>query len=542
MKKTVERFGGSISVKNNVPHGAAFVIRLRKGDLLPIMNAMLDDENAIIEIKGLTKSFPGVKALENVDFTLKQGEILGLVGENGAGKSTLIKTITGIYKKDAGEIFFRGKPFEVSSPVEAQKSGISTVYQEVNLIPELSVAENIYLGREPLHMGSIIDWKSIHSRAREAIRRLDVDVDVTQPVSSYSIAIQQLVAVTRALDMADTKVLILDEPTSSLDAAEVKQLFTVLRRLKEDGISIVFITHFLEQLYDITDRITILRNGKLVGQYKTKKLTRIDLISKMLGKELKRLDIKGSKQARDLTDKKLFYSVRNLERKGEMSAFDLDIYKGEILGLAGLLGSGRTEIAQLLFGSLRPHHGKSFYNEKEIKLNSTRQAIKLRFGYCPEDRKNDGLFPTLTVRENILLAVQAKRGLRILPRNEQEEIVNKYIDILGIKTPDIEQDIDNLSGGNQQKVIVARWLATNPEFLILDEPTRGIDIGSKADIQDLIVELSNAGMAILFISSEIEEVVRCSDRVAVLRDRQKLTELSGSEIEEENIMHIIAAH
>ena len=502
----------------------------------------MNNSDEIVVIRGLSKSFPGVRALSGVDFSLKRGEIHGLMGENGAGKSTLIKVLTGLYKKDSGDLFLEGKALDLNSPEEAPKVGISTVYQEINLIPALSVAENIFIGREPTVFGRI-SWRTINARAEEAIKKLDLNIDVTQPVSSYSVAVQQLVAITRALDVS-AKVLILDEPTSSLDSAEVQRLFDVLRKLKAEGMAILFVTHFLDQAYEITDRITVLRNGKLVGLFETAQLPRLELIANMLGRDVSEFECETETGApcRTAGNGSVFFEVRGMERKGSMSAFDLDINKGEVHGLAGLLGSGRTEIARLLFGIDRAQKGVTRLKGQEVFVTSPRKAIDLLFGFCPEDRKTEGLIPDLTVRENVILAIQARAGVfKTIPKKIQDEIVAKYIKALDIKTPGPEQVVKNLSGGNQQKVIIARWLASNPEFLILDEPTRGIDVGAKAEIQKLIGSLSHdEGMAILFISSELEEVIRCSDRVTVLRDRKKLAELTDSDIEEKTIMNIIA--
>lgn len=502
----------------------------------------MSETTAIVEIKHLSKSFPGVKALSDVDFTLNRGEIHGLMGENGAGKSTLIKVLTGLYKKDDGEILLDGKPFELSSPEEAPKHGISTVYQEINLIPALSVAENIHIGREPKKFG-MIDWKAINQRAEDAIKKLDLNIDVTRPVASYSVAIQQLVAIIRALEIS-AKILILDEPTSSLDATEAQHLFAVLRKLKKEGIAILFVTHFIDQVYEITDRITVLRNGRLVGQYRTDSLPRIDLIANMLGRELteqterhKQLD-----QAEIDGDKEVFFEVKGLERKGSMAAFDMAFRKGEVLGLAGLLGSGRTEIARLLFGIDRPTSGTTLLNGKEVNISSPKKAINNFFAFCPEDRKSQGVIGGLTVRENIILAFQAREGIfKRLSRKRQNEIVDTYIKALDIKTPSPEQTVNNLSGGNQQKVILARWLATNPRFLILDEPTRGIDVGARAEIRKMIEAFAQEGISVLLISSELEEEVLCCNRIAVLRDRKKLSEITGDRIDEKAIMHIIAS-
>ena len=434
-----------------------------------------------------------------------------------------------------------GRPFELNSPEEAPKIGISTVYQEVNLIPSLSVAENIYLGRQPRRFGAI-DWRSLNRMAEEAVKKLDLDIDVTQPVSSHSIAVQQLVAIIRALDIK-ASILILDEPTSSLDAAETALLFDVLRRLKAQGMGILFVTHFLGQVYEIADTITVLRNGRLVCEMPVEELPRLALIEKMIGKNIEELECAGNGSNGHCAKGRgeVFMRVRGLSKNGCMKSFDLDIRKGEVLGLAGLLGSGRTETARLLFGVVKAQEGKIFINGKDEVLNAPRKAIAHRFGLCPEDRKSEGIIEDLTVRENIILALQAREGIfKKLPVKTQEEIVEKFIRMLDIKASSLEQRVGDLSGGNQQKVIVARWLASHPEFLILDEPTRGIDVGAKAEIEKLIVSLSREGMAVLFISSELEEVIDCADRVAVLRDREKVAELEGEDIAESKIMQIIA--
>ncbi|WP_243662893.1 sugar ABC transporter ATP-binding protein [Hydrogenispora ethanolica] len=487
-------------------------------------------------------SFPGVKALTNVDFTVSSGEIHALMGQNGAGKSTLIKVLTGVHRRESGKVLFEGKEIDPHSPHEAQLLGISTVYQEVNLVPYLSVAENIYLGRQPMRFGQI-DWKEINRRAESALARLNIQLDVTEPLSAYSIAIQQMVAIARAVDIS-ARLLILDEPTSSLDENEVKQLFEIMRKLKNEGMGIIFITHFLNQVYEISDRITVLRNGNLVGSYETAKFPRLELITAMVGKELADLEKASStKTARhqNVEEKEAFLKVNGIGRKGSIHPLDLVFSLGEVVGLAGLLGSGRTELAKLIFGIDRSDKGQALLDGKPVSLDSPQRAISCGFGYCPEDRKREGIISNLTVRENIILALQTRQGwFRFLSRKKQLEIVEKFIRDLNIITPSTEQPVKNLSGGNQQKVILARWLASNPRFLILDEPTRGIDVEAKTEIQKLIMELCNEGMSILFISSELEEVVRCSHRVTVLRDRVKIAELLGENINEEKIIHTIA--
>lgn len=500
------------------------------------------DENIVLEMKNICKSFPGVKALSNVDFELKKGEIHTLMGENGAGKSTLIKVLTGVYEIDEGSIILNGQEIEITSTKDAQKRGISTVYQEVNLCSNLSVSENIYIGREPKKRGSI-DWNSMNKNAEKLLEeRLNLKIDVKKILSSYSVAIQQMVAIARAVDIS-RGILILDEPTSSLDDNEVNQLFEVMRKLKAEGMSMIFVTHFLDQVYKISDRITVLRNGKLIGTYEAEKLSRIDLVSKMIGKDFEEMNrINNLVQKSNLKSKiENLVKTHELGRKGTIEPFDIEIKAGEVLGFAGLLGSGRTETARLIFGIDKSDCGNITISGKEYSYIYPQRAIEQGFGFCPEDRKSAGVVGDLTIRENIILALQAKKGIfKYLSMKKQQEIAQKYIELLNIKTPSMEQRINNLSGGNQQKVILARWLATDPKLLILDEPTRGIDVGAKGEIQKLILKLAKSGMTILFISSELQEMVRCCDRVLVLRDRKIIGELTGVDIQEANIMKTIA--
>ncbi len=494
----------------------------------------------LLQMSGIKKIYPGVRALDGVDFTLRQGEIHALLGENGAGKSTLIKVLTGATSRDGGQIVLQGREIFPKSTKDAQSSGISTVYQEINLVPTLSVAENLYLGREPRLMGAI-RWGRIKRLARAALERLNIHIDVTRDVGEYSIAIQQMVAIARAVDI-QAKILILDEPTSSLDSGEVEQLFGLMRRLKGEGLGIVFVTHFLDQVYAVTDRITVLRNGKLVGEYQTAQLGRMDLVGKMMGKELAELEYgKDAGASATRATGQTVVEAQGLARTGSIQPIDLAIHEGEVLGLAGLLGSGRTEIARLLFGVDKPTAGAVVARGDKVWFKGPRDAILKGFACIPEDRKVQGIIPDLTIRENIILALQASKGwIKAYPRKFQEQLADQYIQAIGIATPNAEQLIKNLSGGNQQKVILARWLASQPKLLILDEPTRGIDVGAKAEIQKLVLSLVKEGMAILFISSELEEVVRVSDRVIVLRDRQKVGELQGGEISEHAIMTTIA--
>ncbi len=503
---------------------------------------MTQSDQVILAMAGISKSFPGVKALENVDFDLRRGEIHALMGENGAGKSTLIKALTGVEHPDSGVITLDGQVVQVRSPQHAQDLGISTVYQEINLCPNLTVAENILIGREPRRAGRI-DWKAMNQRARQMLLRLDVDIDVQQTLGSYSVAIQQMAAIVRALEISSARILILDEPTSSLDAHETARLFQVMRQLKSEGMAIVFITHFIDQVYEVSDRITVLRNGKLVGSYDTSALPQLELIANMLGRIMVDLDdVSRTKLQREQQgDGEPLLQARGLGSDGAIAPFDLDLHTGEVVGVAGLLGSGRTELAGLLFGVDKPDRGTMTFAGQPVRKFSPLASILRGVALSPEDRKASGIVDELSVRENIVLAMQASRGwLKFLSWAKQVEIADRYIKLLNIVTPSPDQPIKNLSGGNQQKVILARWLATDPQVLILDEPTRGIDVGAKAEIQKLVVSLADEGKAVVFISSELEEVLRCSDRIVVLREQAKVTELSGAAMNADVIMQTIA--
>ena len=503
---------------------------------------MPDNENSnILLLRGISKAFPGVQALEDVDFDLRAGEIHAIVGENGAGKSTLIKVITGVERPEAGTIELDGRQIEVKSPQQAQTLGISTVYQEIDLCENLSVSENILLGREPRRRGRI-DWKAMHAKARQALLHLDVDIDVTLDLSDYSIAIQQMAAIARALEISSARILILDEPTSSLDVHETEQLFEIMRKLKNEGLGIIFISHFIDQVYEISDRTTILRNGKYVGTYETEKIPQLELIAKMIGRsmgdfnDMAQIKLTASKQIGESP----LLEAKKLARAGTMSPFDLNLFAGEVLGFAGLLGSGRTETAELLFGIFKPDNGTLTVEDKAVKDFSPQDSIARGVAFCPEDRKAEGILDELSVRENIILAVQSNQGwLKRLNIKQQYELADKYIEMLNISTPSPDQPVKNLSGGNQQKVILARWLATNPKVLIMDEPTRGIDVGAKAEIQKIVLELADEGVSCLFISSELEEVLRTSHRIVVLRDRNVVAEYSD-EVDEHTIMQAMA--
>jgi galactofuranose transport system ATP-binding protein len=491
-----------------------------------------------VALKGIVKRFPGVRALEDVDFTIHAGEVHALLGENGAGKSTLIKVLTGALARDDGEIRIDDKPVTIDSPAAAQALGISTVYQELNLVPTMSVTKNLTLEYQPKRFG-LIAWGEANKRARAALARMKLEIDVERPLAAYSVAVQQLVAIARALEH-DTLVLVLDEPTASLDAREVELLFGILRDLKTRGIGIVFITHFLDQVYQIADRITVLRNGRVVGSAPVEQMPRLKLVSLMLGRELGQIE---HQRPPDLAkvDSAPMVAAEGLGRKHFLAPIDLTVRDSEVVGLAGLLGSGRTETAKLLFGAVRADSGHLSVGGKRASVHSPRQAIRLGFGFCPEDRKGEGIFPELTVRENIMLALQSKRGwLNRLSLDEQNRLASEMIGALKIATPDAEKPVGQLSGGNQQKVILARWMVSESRLLILDEPTRGIDVGAHEEVVALIRRLCAEGLSLLVASSELDEIVAVSNRVVVMRDRAKVTEIDGSAITREAIIHAIA--
>ena len=494
----------------------------------------------LLELRGISKSFPGVKALSNVALRLYPGEVHTLMGQNGAGKSTLIKVLTGVYTPDSGEIMLDGKPIAPASTSDAQALGISTVYQEVNLCPNLSVAENIFIGRYPRRFGAI-DWRSMQQQARALLQQLQIDIDVTAQLSAYPLAIQQMVAISRALNIS-ARVLILDEPTSSLDEAEVNLLFSVLRRLREQGMAILFVTHFLDQTYAISDRITVMRNGEREGEYPCSELSRLALVNKMIGVAV---DTQALADEPQHDGAAVFganvVEAQGLGRKGALAPMDFHIRQGELLGLAGLLGSGRTELARLLFGADKADTGSIRVHGKEKNFAVPRDAIAADIGFCSEDRKHEGAILSLSVRENIILALQARTGLlRAIPFKRQQALADEYVKALGIKTASIETPIGSLSGGNQQKALLARWLVTNPTMLILDEPTRGIDVRAKQEIMSFVTKLCRKGMAILFISSELPEVLRCSDRIVVMRDRKACGEYARGELDDTTVLQVIA--
>ena len=497
-------------------------------------------KGAVLEMRGICKYFPGVKALQNVDFTLREGEIHALMGENGAGKSTLIKVLTGVYEKDGGEIHIKGHQGAVSirSPQEAQNAGISTVYQEITLCPNLTVAENMYIGRTK---GSLTSWRKMNAGAAKLLENLGIPAKPNQQLGSCSIAVQQMVAIARAVDM-DCKVLILDEPTSSLDEQEVAKLFTLMRDLRAKGVGIIFVTHFLDQVYEVCDRITVLRDGQLVGEYVIEELPRVQLVSKMLGKELDDMaSIRREDDTAQVDGDTPVLEAQGLSSAEGIKPFDFHIQKGEVNGFTGLLGSGRSECVRAIFGADKKTGGTVMMDGQKVTINKPLDAMKLGIGYLPEDRKRDGIVGDLSVRDNIILALQVMKGfLKPISRAQAEAFADEYIRLLEIKTASSHTPIKQLSGGNQQKVILARWLLTHPKYLILDEPTRGIDVGTKIEIQKLVLQLASEGKSVTFISSEIDEMLRTCSRLVVMRDRKVVGELSGDDLNQTKIMATIA--
>ncbi|MEO8308038.1 MAG: sugar ABC transporter ATP-binding protein [Pseudomonadota bacterium] len=476
-----------------------------------------------LRAEGLSKRFGATVALDGASLVLRAGEIHALMGQNGAGKSTLIRLLTGAQSPDSGTIQLDGQLIAPTTPLEAQRAGISTVYQEVNLCPNLSVAENLYAGRFPRHWTGLIDHAQVREGARRLLAELQLYIDVDRPLGSYPVAVQQMVAIARALGVS-ARVLILDEPTSSLDQHEVRELFTVMRRLRERGMAILFVTHFLDQVYAISDRITVLRNGALVGEFATAGLTQSALVAAMVGREV----VAAARDSRNAgtAGAPLLVEVQGLGRRNALEAVDLHIHAGEVLGLGGLLGSGRTQLARLLFGLDRADCGQVRVAGEPVALRQPSDAVAQGFALCPEERKTEGIVAGLSVRENIVLSLQARGGWwRAMTLDRQQSLARELVQRLGIKVADVETPVGALSGGNQQKVVLARWLATTPRLLILDEPTRGIDVAARQEIMGEILRLAQQGMGVLFISAELEELTRLCDRIAVLRDRRKAGEL-----------------
>lgn len=497
------------------------------------------ENNVVLTMRGIYKEFPGVKALQNVGFTLRKGEVHALMGENGAGKSTLVKCLTGVYEKDSGEIRIDGKdePVSIRSPQDAQNLGISTVYQEITLCPNLTVAENMFIGRGNY---KFINWRAQEKKADEILQRLNIPAKASQQLGTCSLAVQQMVAIARAVDM-ECKVLILDEPTSSLDEREVALLFELMRDLKSRGVGIIFITHFLDQVYEICDRITVLRNGELVGEYEIKDMPQVELVSAMLGKAIDDISRLREERGKYSGKVEIVYEAEGLSSIEGVKPFDFAINKGEVSGFTGLLGSGRSESVRAIFAADRVTGGKVKVNGNEVKISKPKDAMECGIGYLPEDRKGDGIIQDLSVRDNLILAQQVLKGFwHPFKKAEAEKIADEYIKLLQVKTASQETPIKSLSGGNQQKVILARWLLTHPQYLILDEPTRGIDVGTKTEIQKQVLKLSKEGVAVTFISSEIQEMLNVCTRLVVMKDRNIVGELKDEQLTQSNIMKTIA--
>ena len=503
---------------------------------------LIMDNEPLLRMQNIRKVFSGVVALDNVDFTLERGEVHSLVGENGAGKSTLIKVMTGAYQRDGGEMFLEGKPVRFGSPEEANNAGVVAVYQEVNLLMFRTVAENIFLGREPRRFG-LIDWARMNREAGEILQKLGLEINPKATLGSLNIALRQMVAIARGVSLG-AKVLILDEPTSSLTEKEVGILYEVIRRLKAEGVGLVYISHRFDELYAVCDKVTILRDGKFVGTRDLAGLERIDLICLMLGKQREELEKKGATafgEHHAAAESETLLQTENLSRGRRMQNVSLKTGKGEILGMAGLLGSGRTDVARAIFGADAVDDGGVMLEGKKVKLSHPKDAIRAGIAFLSEDRKAEGIIPELSVRENLTLAaLPTLTTVGVVSRKKQNEIVDKFMKRLGIKASSSEQKIRELSGGNQQKVLLARWLCRNPKFLLLDEPTRGIDIGAKGEIQALVNELAESGLGVLMISSELEELVEGSDRVVVMRDGRLVAELRGTDISQDSIINAMA--
>ncbi|WP_367398221.1 sugar ABC transporter ATP-binding protein [Paenibacillus sp. MSJ-34] len=487
---------------------------------------------SILEIKNVSKTFSGVKALSDISFDVRKGEILGLIGENGAGKSTLIKILAGAHQKDSGEILLNGEPFEVRHPIEAQNLGLSVIYQEFNLIPSLSVVENIYLGKLPLKNG-LVNWKKLKEDAIQVLEQLNLDINVMEKVSNLSVAKQQMVEISKAL-ATKANVLIMDEPTATLTGEETEILLRQVRELKAKGITIIFVSHRLEELFSVCDRIAVLRDGTYVGTKDTCDLTKDSLIEMMVGRPLDQTF--PEKEVKEFKEEVL--AVKGLCRGKYVKNVSFTLHKGEILGVAGLVGAGRTELARLIFGADRPDAGEIFLRSKAVTFKSPHQAIKNGIGLVPEDRKNQGLVIELSVRENAMMANLGNAIVNGLVHPKKEiEITEKYIQELQIKTSNVNQIVKRLSGGNQQKVVLGKWMNADTDVLIFDEPTRGIDVGAKAEIYKLIISMAGQGKSIILISSELSEIIGLSDNVLVMYEGEITGTLSKHEVTQERIMY-----
>ncbi len=495
--------------------------------------------DSVVEMRGITKEFPGVKALDNVDFHIEAGEIHALMGENGAGKSTLIKVLTGMYKADSGEIRLNGKPIIPRSVFHMQTAGLSTIYQEINLIPNMSVCQNIALAREKTGVFGRIDWQDARKRSRDALSRLRLDIDVDKPLNSYGTAVQQMVAIARALSM-ESRIVVMDEPTSSLNETETSALFALIRSLREQGVTFLFVSHKLREVFELCDSVTVLRDGKLVSRSAMSELDHYKLVSMMIGRDASQV-IKRRSAATTRTEETLICSLEGVRRGSRVKGLDFTIARGEVLGLAGLLGSGRTETLKMLFGVDRPDAGVIRVDGVEQHFTAPHDAIIRHFAFCPEDRKQEGILPNMSVMDNMSITNMDTLSWRgVVSRSRKLAMARQCIADFGIKASSPSQPINTMSGGNQQKAILARWLATKPRLLLLDEPTRGIDVGARAEILDMIRKLAAEGLAVVMVSSEWDELLQVCDRIVVYRDGVNIQSLSGDDMTEESIVASIA--
>ncbi|KAF0822209.1 sugar ABC transporter ATP-binding protein [Cytobacillus firmus] len=490
----------------------------------------------LLKMTHISKTFPGVKALDDVTLEVKPGEVHALIGENGAGKSTLIKILSGIYQPDSGaEFYFEGKKAEINKPIDATLKGISIIYQDLSLFPNLSVAENIYIGRDSTSRAwKKINWKSAEEIARKALKELDVEIDIHLPVEKLSIAQQQLIEIARALAF-ESKLIVMDEPTSSLSSGEVEKLYKVINDLKSRGISIIFVSHKLKELFTVSDRFTVLRDGKYVGTYESSELDEDRLINLMVGRTV----LYEKNKSRNMAGETIF-EVENLSKDGNFKDISFELKKGEVLGITGLVGSGRTELAQAIFGVNKPYQGTIKINGKAVSIKSSEDAMKKGIAYIPESRKTQGLILGQSIINNISLPIlkSLRNKLGLINRKKEIELANDYVKTLDVRPALPERAAGDLSGGNQQKVVISKWLSTKPDILIIDEPTNGIDIGAKTEIHKLLRKLASEGMGVIVISSELPEVLAVSDRVLVMRHGRVAGELGIEEATQESIMNL----
>lgn len=485
----------------------------------------------ILEIHDITKQFPGVVALDQVQFQLIPGEIHALVGENGAGKSTMIKVITGVYQPDEGEIIVEGRPVTFRDPLKSQQEGIAAIYQDPTVFPELSITENVYMGHPILFAKSKrIDWRSMHKKTKALLNDLHLDMRPDTPIRLLNVAERQLVEIAKALSL-NSKILIMDEPTASLTIQETNRLFKIIKRLRKNGVAIIFISHRLEEVFELADRVTVLRDGKYIGTHEINKVTIEQVIHMMVGRAMDEMFPK-----QDVTIGEKIFEVRGLSRPGEFKNISFDLRKGEILGISGLVGAGRTEVAQSLFGINLFSEGEVWLHDRKLRIKSPQDALKYGIAYLPEDRQDCGLVLQMNVASNISIAILNTFKYKLLNKSKEHEIAQRYVDLLNIRLSGLTQHVQDLSGGNQQKVVLAKWMATQPQVLILDEPTKGIDVQAKAAVHRLIGELAARGLGIIVISSELPEIIGISDRILVMHEGQITAHLQRDEATQERIL------